>query len=90
MGLLEAAACGVPAIASRAGGIPELVIDGQTGLLFDRDDFSTLVDRAEWAWSHPAELEAMGQAARQLYQQKFTAETNYETLMNIYRSLLRN
>jgi glycosyltransferase involved in cell wall biosynthesis len=88
MGLLEAAACGVPAIASRIGAIPELVADHRTGLLFDPDDFSQLVERVRWAWTHPTELDKMGAAARQFYLQNFTAEKNYEALMCIYRKLL--
>ena len=39
MTLLEAAACGVPAVAARIGGVPELVVEGQTGLLFDPQNF---------------------------------------------------
>jgi len=88
MGLLEAAACGVPAIASRIGAIPELVADHRTGLLFDPDNFSELVERVRWAWTHSAEMDEMGSAARQLYLLNFTAEKNYDVLMNIYRNLL--
>jgi glycosyltransferase involved in cell wall biosynthesis len=88
MGLLEAAACGVPAIASRIGAIPELVADHRTGLLFDPDDFSQLVERVRWAWTHPAEMDEMGRAARQFYLRNFTAEKNYEALISIYRKLL--
>ena len=88
MGLLEAAACGVPAIASRIGAIPELVRHGCTGLLFDPDDFSEMVEQVRWAWSHPAELDEMGAAARQLYLEKFTAEKNYEALTGIYQKVI--
>lgn len=88
MALLEAAACGVPAIASRIGAIPELVADHRTGLLFDPDNFSELIERVRWAWTHPSEMDDMGSVARQSYLQNFTAAENYEALMSIYRTLL--
>jgi len=88
MGLVEAAACAVPAIASRVGAIPELVADHETGLLFDPDNLQELVERVRWAWRHPAEMEHMGDAARQLYLQNFTAEKGHAELLRIYRTLL--
>ena len=90
MTLLEAAACGVPAVAAGIGGVPELVVEGQTGLLFDPQNFAELAEKANWAWIHPAETAAMGSAARNLYQQKYTAEKNYEQLMDIYQSVFSN
>jgi glycosyltransferase involved in cell wall biosynthesis len=90
MTLLEAAACGLPAVAARVGGIPDLVHDGSTGVLFDPQDSNELVARADWAWAHPAEMATMGSAARQLYLQKYTAEKNYELLMSIYQAALAN
>ena len=90
MALLEAAACGIPAIASRIGGIPELVKDDQTGLLFDPSNFAELSEKSNWAWTHPAQMSAMGLAARQRYEQRYTAEQNYERLMSIYEAALTN
>ena len=90
MALIEAAAVGVPAIAARISGLPELVIENKTGLLFDLQSADDLPAKANWAWTHPAEMEAMGREARQLYQQNFTAEKNYESLINVYRSVVRN
>jgi glycosyltransferase involved in cell wall biosynthesis len=88
MALIEAAAAGVPAIAGRIAGVPELVIENKTGLLFDLQTPDDLAEKANWAWTHPAEMDAMGIRARQLYEQNFTAETNYESLVNIYRSVM--
>ncbi len=90
MTLLEAAACSLPAVAAGIGGVPELVLDSQSGLLFDPQNSAALAEKADWAWRHPAEMAAMGSAARSLYQQKYTAEKNYELLMGIYESALSN
>ncbi len=90
MALIEAAAAGVPAIASRIAGVPEIVIDGKTGLLFNAEEPDDLAAKANWAWNHPAETEALGCAARQFCEQNFTAEKNYESLMNIYRDVARS
>jgi glycosyltransferase involved in cell wall biosynthesis len=90
MVLLEAAAAGVPAIAARIAGVPELVIEGKTGLLFDLQAPDDLASKVNWGWTHPAEMEAMGSVARQLYLENFTAPKNYESLMNVYRSVVSN
>jgi glycosyltransferase involved in cell wall biosynthesis len=90
MVLLEAAAAGVPVIAARIAGVPELVVEDKTGLLFDLQEADDLASQVNWAWAHPAEMEAMGSAARQLYLENFTAEKNYESLMNVYGSVVRN
>jgi glycosyltransferase involved in cell wall biosynthesis len=90
MGLLEAASCGVPAIASDIGAIPELVSHQKTGLLFDPNNFDELTDQVRWAWSHPNDMEQMGGAARQLYLESFTADKNYPQLIDVYRGLLTN
>ena len=88
MGLLEAAACGVPAVASRIGAIPELVAENETGLLFDPDNPDEFVERVRWAWSHPGEMDQMGVAARQRYLERYSAEKSYESLMKVWSGLL--
>jgi len=90
MTLLEAAACGVPAVAARIGGVPELVVEGHSGLLFDPQNVEELAAKANWAWKHPADMAVMGSAARHCYEQRYTAEKNYEALMKIYHATLSN
>jgi glycosyltransferase involved in cell wall biosynthesis len=80
----EAYACGVPVIAPRLGATGEIVRDGLTGLHFDPGNADDLANRVEWAWTHPSRMEEMGRAARAEFEAKYTAERNYQILMQIY------
>ena len=83
--MVEAFACGIPVICSRIGAMQEIVEDGKTGLHFTPGDDRDLADKVEWAWSHPERMREMGEAARQEYENKYTAEKNYPRLMEIYQ-----
>ncbi|GBD39721.1 Alpha-D-kanosaminyltransferase [bacterium HR37] len=84
MAIAEAFACGLPVLASRLGAMEEIVEDGRTGLLFEPGNAEDLAEKVAWAWEHPKELEEMGREARREYEAKYTAERNYEMLMEIY------
>lgn len=81
---IEAFACGTPVIASRHGGLGEIVQDGKTGLLFTPGDSQDLAEKISWASSHPEEMIRMGRRARLEYESKYTPEKNYRMLMEIY------
>lgn len=85
---IEAFACGTPVIASRHGGLGELISDGVNGLLVNPGDAADLAEKIAWAQSHPAEMLRMGQAARTEYETRFTPQLNYELLMNIYQEAI--
>jgi glycosyltransferase involved in cell wall biosynthesis len=89
MTIAEAFACGVPVIASRLGAMQEIVEDGRTGLHFTPGDADDLAAKVEWAWTHPDEMQVMGRAARAEYEAKYTAERNYQMLMQIYERVTR-
>lgn len=61
---LEAAASAVPVVATRVGGVPEVVVDGQTGILFDLDDVDAAVRASRRLLTDPALRATMGRAAR--------------------------
>lgn len=86
--LVEAFGCGLPVIASRIGALAELVEDRVTGLLFEPGDPASLADAMRWALEHPAEIAAMGKAARAHYEANFTAERNYQQLLAIYEGAI--
>ncbi len=63
MAALEAMACRVPVIASRVGGLPEVIEDGVSGYLCDPDDVEGMADRAIELATHPSLRARVGRAA---------------------------
>jgi N-acetyl-alpha-D-glucosaminyl L-malate synthase BshA len=68
---LEAMACGVPAIATRVGGVPELIENHVNGLLFEIGDVDAMADGAIALLKAPDRFQAMSQAARRTAQDRF-------------------
>ena len=81
---IEAFASGTPVIGARSGGIPEIVTDGKTGLLFESGNAEDLAAKVRWAAEHPEEMRTMGENARREYEARYTPERNYAMLMEIY------
>jgi glycosyltransferase involved in cell wall biosynthesis len=88
MSIVEAFACGVPTIASRLGGMREMIEDGRTGLLVAPADAADLAATVSWAFSHDAEIDALGRAARAEYEKHYTAAANCTRLIEIYRQAI--
>lgn len=82
--IVEAYACSLPVIASRLGALPEIIRDGETGLLFDPNSPDDLAAKLLWASEHPVEMLKMGQRAKACYERLYTPEANYNALSNIY------
>jgi glycosyltransferase involved in cell wall biosynthesis len=82
--IAEAFACGIPVIGSRLGSMQEIIDDGRTGLHFEAGNPDDLAAKVQWAWAHPEEMNAMGRAARQEFENKYTAAKNIEMLEEIY------
>jgi colanic acid/amylovoran biosynthesis glycosyltransferase len=89
MVLLEAAATGLPAIGSRIGGIPESVVDGETGFLVPERDAVALAARMSVLLADPALRRRMGTAARALVEQRFSLHRQTEILEGCYDAVLR-
>lgn len=87
--ILEAFACGTPVLASRLGAAAELVHDGQTGLHFDPGNSADLAEKIGWAINHPLEMAVMGRQARQEYLLKYTPDSAYGSLMEVYAKVLQ-
>jgi N-acetyl-alpha-D-glucosaminyl L-malate synthase BshA len=85
---LEAMACRVPAIATRVGGVPELITDGHDGLLFEVGDIDAMSSAAIELLQDPIRLEALSTAARKTAQDHFCATTIIAKYESYYRQIL--
>lgn len=83
--IVEAFATGLPVIASNLGSAGEIVSQGETGRHFRPGDAADLAAVIDWAVDHPCEMAAMGARARARYLDEYTAERNYQALMESYR-----
>jgi glycosyltransferase involved in cell wall biosynthesis len=82
--VVEAYAVGLPIIASSLGGLSSLITHGRTGRLFQAGNSDDLCRQVEWVHANRDELSRMRIEARQEFQEKYTAQQNYELLMKIY------
>ena len=64
LAVMEAMASGLPVIATRVGGVPDMIEQGESGWLVAPNDFSDIAARLEQVLATPGELERMGRSAR--------------------------
>jgi glycosyltransferase involved in cell wall biosynthesis len=83
MVILEAYAAGKPVIASNLGGIPTLVENDSTGLLFNSGDATNLARQIDILWRSPESIGRMGANARDLVEKKFSPAVVYQQLVDI-------
>jgi glycosyltransferase involved in cell wall biosynthesis len=86
--LLEAMACGVPVVATRVGGIPEIVDDGKNGILIPPRSPAALADALQSLMRDKTGRDAMGRRARETVQRGFSHERLSRDLKKFYRSVL--
>ena len=86
--LLEAMAMGLPVVASRVGGIPEIVIPGQTGTLVEAGDAPGLAQAVSDLLLQPTERAACGEAARRRAQAEFSIQNWLSRLEALYREAM--
>jgi len=86
--VLEAMAYGKAVIATRVGGIPELVDDRVTGLLFEPGNTDELRRHLDCLMSDAARRAGMGAAGRSRVEADFSLEKHNTELMAVYRSLV--
>jgi colanic acid/amylovoran biosynthesis glycosyltransferase len=87
--LLEAQACGLPAISSRHSGISEIVLDGQSGYLVPERDVDGLADRLAYLAEHPETWAAMGLRGRRHIGEYHDIHRLNRQLVGLYEEVVR-
>jgi glycosyltransferase involved in cell wall biosynthesis len=88
LGMIESMAAGLPCVATRVGGNPEVVVDRQTGFLVASDDAQQVADRLTDLLADADLRERMGAAARHRAEAMFDARTMHATYRRMYCQML--
>jgi glycosyltransferase involved in cell wall biosynthesis len=86
--IIEAGAYAIPSVGSRIGGIPEIIVEGETGWLINEGDVATLTEVLLAASADRAELHRRGAAARERVQREFTLQGTVDRLVEYWEELL--
>ena len=85
--VVEAMACGKPVVASRTGGIPELVEEGQTGFLLPYGSPDAIAERLILLLADENLRAAMGRRGRETVENQFTWHAVAERVRSVYNEL---
>lgn len=85
---IEAFAMGIPVVASNIGATAEIVTDGKTGLLFKPGDSKDCAAKVERLYADANLCNRMGTEAQQEFFDRYSPETNYRMLIDIYEGAL--
>jgi len=80
--ILEAMSMGLPVVASRMAGVPEVVIDGVTGWMTEPGDVHDLARAVERIWKDPAACRRMGDEGRRLMEEKFDKIHQFDAFLD--------
>jgi glycogen(starch) synthase len=86
---LEAAGMARPVVATRVGGLPEIVLHKQTGLLVDKEDREGLAQAVFFLIDNPDAAVQMGNAARRRVETAFSWERHVDAYDALYRQLIK-
>ena len=86
--VLEAMEIGKPIVASRIGGIPELIADGENGYLYKADDINELKEKLTLLLDNDDKVNHFAQKSRELYESYYSPDSYYNELIKIYNKVM--
>jgi glycosyltransferase involved in cell wall biosynthesis len=83
--ILEAFAHGKPVVASKIGGIPEIVRSGKNGFLVEPGKSKEFAKKIQFLWNRPKLLKKLGLRAKNDVENKYNSQMHYNKLMGLYK-----
>jgi glycosyltransferase involved in cell wall biosynthesis len=88
--IIEAAAVGIPTLASRIYGITDAIVDGVTGILHEPGDLAGIAEGLRLMTTHPKKRQLMGEAAQKRALELFPTSRIVSAQLSYYHSLIHN
>jgi colanic acid/amylovoran biosynthesis glycosyltransferase len=88
--LMEAQAFGLPVVSTRHSGIPEVVLDGESGFIVPERDVDSLVLKVEYLLQNPDSCEKFGQIGRKIIEEDFNSFILNERLISIFKDMIHD
>lgn len=86
--ILEASACGIPVVVSNVGGLPEVVVDGTTGLMVSPNDEVAAAECFEKLFLSPNLRDGLGRAGRQRVRERYDWNQTAKIMENLYEEVI--
>jgi len=86
--IIEAMLAGKPVIGTRGGGIPEIIVDGETGILVNQGDLSGMSDALQEMFRSPHRRRALGDNGRKRCLVRFSIDRTCTEIEEVYRALM--
>lgn len=88
LSIVEAMSVGTPVAVSDLGGLPTIVKNGHCGLVFRAGDPESILEKVRSAWSDDLLLKRLGDSGYREFQDKYTEESHYRSLLHVYNEAL--
>ena len=85
--LLEAMSMNVPVVSSNLGGVPEIVVDGETGYMVESGESEKLAEAISKTWVNQDEYQRMTENVRKLMVDNFDKEKQFDRFLEYFRGL---
>ena len=86
---MEAGSVGIPIVCSRIEGNVDLVVNGETGLLFEKMNSADLLAKWRYAIDHPEDMKVMAGTLQQIIRTRFDRTIIWQAMHAAYLNLLR-